>query len=1061
MKFLSSTSRDLDPKNYAWDSVVHQFNRPLLDSELNLAQDLLNKKLTTPSGVLSSQATRDAGKIVFETPFTGDSPNKVSNPSFLANTLNIERFKASVNGMLVDVKGTNSTDPSMNRVTLSEPLETGSLVDFVFLEVWRKEVTPSMGARARLRIASPLDNDTLSFADSVTTVTLTAGVDFQVSNSSPETARNLSDAINNHGGQGLGLTVGNVKVTSETRGTQYLFLSLTGGSQGNSPTFNITPNSTGVTVVGVPAGGSDGEGKPNANKVYYAGNLDSHSSLYLDDNIQDPTLNVSSSRRVQVQYRLRVHQIFNYAVSQNIFGFEHFNLRAQGSNQAPLNNFSFSKHIEDTGLWYSGSGSESDSENLGTVDGYIYAIPVAFVYRRNKPVSGTEGFQPLDRYNTGVLHDHDGSSLSGNIYIDNVPATDSDRPDGLFADEISEEDVLDLRRKVFPQGLDLSSELRRQYHSLLDGTNKTWIASAHNLADTGNGTAGISHTPLMCDVFGSSANTLNIGNHKRDFNHFSRRFSNAPVVERVFIVILPSAGGNPQGVSYTNSHPVQTGWHEGDVVEVDISQLDSKGDINWQPLDILHTPVNGINLPAGTKVTDIGLCWHNDGHYVNTIAQDVVFTSILGLGTDTITLTFAENSLISNGGTLAGADRPLVSKDFAVSGSVNTVLVELILETPSGDLGLTGLVSEIPDTHKGSYSTGSVIPLNDPENPQNLYPSVGNGVTSPIVNFRKGKKEVTLEYVYGLRTDNFVSSNSSFTRLPHRVYGDTSTIVMTDISNPASPTVLNLDSANSKFSHSEPILSWVGGWVSGQRAVEVQYHPVLPYHATDTSNSSVFVFYNRIAPQTCGSDFPLAQANISTSSGGVVPVELELQPLAIGDNITSLSRSDFSYPFEEPLEQLASAPLAESQGYNEYLVLNSNEVFLDDLTINTGSVDLPALVPISSNTNIQLGSTLTPPVKDNYNRALYRTVIEDTYFPASFAKNLSNISRHYKNVAPCLMKVTSDSHTLFRKGEVVLVLFIKTSSWGQSVSVDMRSDLNTNLVVACVYRTDNLILLGE
>ena len=57
--------------------------------------------------------------------------------------------------MLVDVKGTNSTDPTMNKVTLSEPLEAGSLVDFVFLEVWRKEVTPSMGAKARLRVSSP------------------------------------------------------------------------------------------------------------------------------------------------------------------------------------------------------------------------------------------------------------------------------------------------------------------------------------------------------------------------------------------------------------------------------------------------------------------------------------------------------------------------------------------------------------------------------------------------------------------------------------------------------------------------------------------------------------------------------------------------------------------------------------------------------------------------------------------------------------------------------------------------------------------------------------------
>ena len=59
-----------------------------------------------------------------------------------------------------------------------------------------KRVTPSMN---RLSV-KPLNNDTLAFADNATTVTLTAGVDFQVSNSSPETARNLSDAINNHGG---------------------------------------------------------------------------------------------------------------------------------------------------------------------------------------------------------------------------------------------------------------------------------------------------------------------------------------------------------------------------------------------------------------------------------------------------------------------------------------------------------------------------------------------------------------------------------------------------------------------------------------------------------------------------------------------------------------------------------------------------------------------------------------------------------------------------------------------------------------------------------------------
>lgn len=1058
MKYLSSTSRNLDPANYAWDSVVHQFGRPLLDSELNLSQDILKQKIDLPSGVLANQTQRNEGSFLFHDPFTGNSPNKIVNADFRANTLTFQKFSAVVNGMLVEVKGTNSTDSNLNHVELSTPEEQGKLVDFVFLEVWRKEVTPSMGAKARLRISSPLANDTISFDNNVDTVTLTAGIDFQISNSSPETARNLSDAINNYDGQGLGLTIGTVTVTSETRGTQYLFLSLSGGADGNAPSFNITPNSTGITVVGVASGGSDGEGKPNANSIYYAGNLDCHSDLFLDDDIQDPNLNVSSSRRVQVQYRLRVHQIFNYDISQEIFGFTHFSLLAQGPQSNPVNNFTFSRHSEDNGLWYSGTGSEADAESLGTVDGYIYAIPIAFVYRRNKPANDTDGFQPLDRYNTGTLHDHDGNTLVGNIYVDNVPATDSDRPDGLFADQIASEDVLDLRRRVFTS-LDLTSELTYQYQSLLDGLNKTWIAEAHNLADTGNGTAGISHTPLMCDVFGDSTNTLNIGQHKRDFNHVSRRFSNVPVVERFFLKVIPGIGLNPQGVTWNQTSFFSAGWHEGDSIEIDISQMDPNSDIDWVSINV---PTNGISLPQGSKITDIGLCWHNDGNYATQISQEVLFSRVSGLGTDVLTLTLAENSLTADGGLLGSLGYSLVSGDPASPGSEEEVYIEIIVETPAGDYGLTGRYYEESVAHEGVYPTGSCISLNDPESAVNLYPNTGNGVVSPIINFREGKREVTLEYVYGAQTINVVSHTPNYCYLPQRIYGDDSTISITDVSDPLNPVVLNLDHNNSNFSHSEPKIAWFGGWVAGQRRLEITYHPIVPYHATNTLSNTIFVFYKRQAPQTCGSDFPIAQANISSNNGGVVPVEMELQPLAVGDKITSMLNSDFTYPFVSPTEHLASAPNAEANsGYDEYVVLNSNEVFLDDLTINTGSVELSTLVPYASTVNITLGSTATPPSKDGYNRASYQTMVSSSYFPASYAKNLSVFSKGYKNVLPSLMKVVTDNHDLYRRGEVVLVLFIKTSTWDQSVSVDMRDNINNNLVVACVYRTRNLILLGE
>ena len=76
-----------------------------------------------------------------------------------------------------------------------------------------------------------------------------------------------------------------------------------------------------MRVLNQPAGGSNGEGKPNANKVYFAGNVISDPTTHLDDNIQDPNVAVSSTRRIQVQYRLRM-DTSSTDLSQHIFGFE-------------------------------------------------------------------------------------------------------------------------------------------------------------------------------------------------------------------------------------------------------------------------------------------------------------------------------------------------------------------------------------------------------------------------------------------------------------------------------------------------------------------------------------------------------------------------------------------------------------------------------------------------------------------------------------------------------------------------------------------------------------------
>ena len=523
-KYLPSTSRDLDPTNYAWDSIVYQAGRPMLDSELNLTQDILNKKNTLPSGMISYQGEDDSvGSFAYEKPYVEGA----LNGNFTANTFIINPFKAMVNGIVIDVRNTNATDGT-NKITLPAPdvgSGPGDRGDFVFLEVWRKDITPAMQSKSRIKLLSPQANDTFTFkkGGGANDVVLTVDTTFAIGASLAHTARNMASYINDHGGAGLGLTVDGVTTFAETRGTEFVFLNHNGGASGNytgGASFTLASSDvTGIEIQIQPSGGSDGDGKPSATTVYYAGNVLSDTSTHLPDDIQDPNVNVSSTRRIQVQYRIRTQQ--NTNLSHQIFGFENGLLYAQGSQGAPVNTKSFSKHSTDTGLWYAGDGSEADATALGTVDGYVYAIPLCYVFRRQSPGVGGTGFNASGSFNTGALHDHDGNTLVGNDYVDNVAINESDRPDGLFADEVAQSDVLDLRRRVYPRGIDFSAELEYQYHTLLDNENRTWFAKAHSLQTTGNTSGGASSTPLVCDVYGGVANGE--GEHRRTFDHIARR----------------------------------------------------------------------------------------------------------------------------------------------------------------------------------------------------------------------------------------------------------------------------------------------------------------------------------------------------------------------------------------------------------------------------------------------------------------------------------------------------------------------------------------------------------
>lgn len=120
-------------------------------------------------------------------------------------------------------------------------------------------------------------------------------------------------------------------------------------------------------------------GKPQRGFIYRHGNVEGGFS-YLPDDLIDPKINFETTRRVQIQYRIRVVADVNLA--QYPEGFDPTLVFAQGllpaPSSVPFENMR--KVLGDPGLWRAGTG---DPATFGTADGYVYAIPICGVFRRN------------------------------------------------------------------------------------------------------------------------------------------------------------------------------------------------------------------------------------------------------------------------------------------------------------------------------------------------------------------------------------------------------------------------------------------------------------------------------------------------------------------------------------------------------------------------------------------------------------------------------------------------------------------------------------------------------
>lgn len=239
--------------------------------------------------------------------------------------------------------------------------------------------------------------------------------------------------------------------------------------------------------------------KSSAAGIFRYGNVKAPVATDLTDDLVDPSYAVESNARVQIQYRLRIIPGIN--ISSYIDGIDDplvvansvSDFSGPGVDGAPTT-YNYLSFDDDKGLWVAGTGDLTSATALGTVDGFMFAVPVCAVMRRNSA--------PFNR-----ISNMNGAAL--------IASGLSDRPDGLFSDSIVETDVVDLRRGCSSNFEEL---LEKSFQQVLDNSMTT-----HGEVSS-QGTVGTSY--LYRENVGNSE-------HSGNPDGIRRYFSDRPITDTI------------------------------------------------------------------------------------------------------------------------------------------------------------------------------------------------------------------------------------------------------------------------------------------------------------------------------------------------------------------------------------------------------------------------------------------------------------------------------------------------------------------------------------------------
>lgn len=1114
----TSVSRTLSPGERSLDTLVYQSGKPVLDSELNLSHDVaayaerLLQSRHIPSGFLRGQTTLDSSADYHL--------QKVGDADFQPDSFLMKKMVASVAGRPVVVEFTESDIAGTNRINLAEaPISEAvpgdvKRTDFVFLEVWLAQVAPSPWAKATLQLGVNgdgvqliVDGDQIVLTDHNGVATTLEAKDspdpmnpleFEIGANVNTTAVNLAAAIDHL-----------AEYKADASGDVVMVRLREPGAAGNAAFIDVTLGDAGAVILnhGDPApsnfhSGEDRPNKPTQEHLYRHGNTQAPVGVCLVDDLIDQAVGVESAQRVQVQYRIRKTgntEGVNFKIEPD--GFSCPQVLAQGSSHSPVSDYQFvpadGKTIlnkssaeaygrEDSGLWVAGDGSADAASELGSVDGFVYAIPICFVFRRNnayvngsgEPAQG-EGFHPRNNTNGAVPHNHSSDPVwHGNSFIGNVPNGHSDRPDGAFCDTVEAWDILDLRRHVMPSGTDVSAELRRQMQSLLDGSLFTWAIDGESKNTLGSGSGDVGTRFLVCDEIGreeahgggDKAGSTEHGNLIRNFDHISRRFGDQQVVERVvFEFHCQDLFAENNGKYVEQAVAGNKNWFEGDKIVLDLSNLNASTLNDWDAIGYAGTYFGKTGagfsvhdlMPPGTVITDVLSVFHDDGNTNAPVNQEVQLGVVEGLGTAIVELTLDANNTEVNGGVVGEPAYKMVGN--AVDGDVGSprrIFVELEITFPLG-----AGVTDTPDlpvqpSSPDVYPYGALV-----ENDKTQRSPEMERPTEPL--FREGFREVKLEQVSNNGDseapieDYIVSSTESMLRFPRRIYGSkVKQVAVTDGNGDAYALrqFATETDPGTEYGSSSRLAFTESKLPTDQHLCRIQYfaQDPIPNHGLNGAGYQVSIYYRSNSPQTCG----VHEGVIGTEPhGGPLPTNLKVEILSQSEEVWSgqigMGSLELGFPYVAPLDQVpVLGGEAEAIFPGEWHLCGSTSISVDDFDANTGLLALHPFVQADTTGTLSLGSVEHPPVRDSEFRAMYTFADDETYRPTVFSQSLSGIARH-KVMYPVLARALEDSR-LFRKGEVLLVVL---SRWGVLDDENtVRFTNEDNRTCAAVYRTKDLLL---